>query len=226
LTTTLVQLGYLRRAVGGGGFELGSRGLGVGHAFVHSSPLLGIAMPIMQDVADRLNVSVALAMAEDTQMVYLGYAPGKRIATLRLGVGSFLPMGLTAVGRAYLYSLPPLLREERLQTLKQMSPRQSDAIERGARAAFVDLDSSGTCTCIGEFQRDAVGIATPVRIGRSGVPMALSCGAVGLASKLDVRKVQILPELLALRKQLQDALSELDAGINPALDHDKLNRGR
>ena len=216
LTTTLVQLGFLRRAAGGGGFELGSRGLGVGHAFVQSSPILGIAMPLMQRIADRLNVSVALAMAEGLHMMYLAYAPAKRIATLRLGIGSSLPMGLTAVGRAYLYSLAPLDRESKLARLKLINPRQADAIEHGARHAFEDLDTSHTCTCVGEFQRDAVGIATPLSIGRGAVPMALSCGAVGLAPRLEAAKARIVPELLALSDLVQTALADQDAGVVPA----------
>lgn len=219
LTTTLVQLGFLRRAAGGRGFELGSRGLGMGHAFVQSSPILGIAVPLMQCVADRLNVSVALAMPEDVHMVYLAYAPAKRIATLRLGIGSFLPMGLTAVGRAYLYSLAPAEREQKLHRLKLMNPRQAEAIERGARLAFEDLDSSRTCTCVGEFQRDAVGIATPISIGRNMAPMALSCGAVGLAPRLDAAKQRIVPELLSFRNFLQASLTEQDAGVVPHLAH-------
>lgn len=216
LTTTLVQLGYLRRAASGGGFELGSRGLGVGHTFVQSSPILGVAMPLMQRVADKLNVSVALAMAEDLHMVYLAYTPAKRIATLRLGIGSFLPMGLTAVGRAYLYSLAPVGREQKLQRLKLTSPAQAEAIERGARSAFDDLDKTHTCTCVGEFQRDAVGIATPVFVGRSGTPMSLSCGAVGLAPKLEAAKDRIVPELLSLCHLMQAALAEQECGASPA----------
>ncbi|WP_373375957.1 IclR family transcriptional regulator [Cupriavidus nantongensis] len=216
LTTTLVQLGFLRRAALGVGFELGTRGLGLGHAFLQGSPLHVTAMPLMQRVADRLNVSVALAMAENIHMLYVAYAPGKRIATLRLGVGSFLPMGLTAVGRAYLYSLAPDSRRAMLARLGQADPRHADAIASGARAAFEDLEASQTCTCIGEFQRDAVGIATPAAIGVHGTPMALSCGAVGLASRLGVAKPRIVPELLALRHELEMAVAKLDTGPVPA----------
>jgi hypothetical protein len=97
-----------------------------------------------------------------------------------------------------------------------MNPGQADAIERGARIAFEDLDSSRTCTCVGEFQRDAVGIATPVSIGRNAALMALSCGAVGLAPRLDAAKERIVPELLSLGHLLQSSLAEQDAGVVPA----------
>ena len=51
----------------------------------------------MQELADRLNGSVALAIGDHLEMLYIGYRISHRIATLRLGVGSLLPMGTTSI---------------------------------------------------------------------------------------------------------------------------------
>ena len=105
LTTTLVHTGFLRRAVDGRAFEVGARPLGVGHAFVATSELLREAQPFLQTLADRLGVSVALAIGDGTDMLYIAYRASQRVATLRLGVGSVLPMGTTSIGHAYLWAL-------------------------------------------------------------------------------------------------------------------------
>jgi hypothetical protein len=107
LTSTLLQVGFLRQAPGRRAFELADGALGIGVAFLGTNDLLHAAQPLLQDLADRLDVSVALAVPEGLDMLYVGYGVSRQVATLRLGVGSVLPMGSTSIGRAYLWALPP-----------------------------------------------------------------------------------------------------------------------
>jgi DNA-binding IclR family transcriptional regulator len=100
LTSTLLQLGYLRRGPDGRAFEVAARPLGIGHAFIASSELLHETQPLLQTLADRLAVSVALAIGDGLDMLYVAYRASQRVATLRLGVGSVLPMGTTSIGHA------------------------------------------------------------------------------------------------------------------------------
>lgn len=210
MTSTFVQLGFLRHVPGGRQFELATGPLSIGHAFTEASPLLEKARPFMQDLADRLNVSVALATGNQLEMLYIGYCTGKRIATLRLGVGSLLPMGVTAIGRAYLWQLAPAEQQRQIAALRQAAGSKGDAMEKGIRQGFAEIESTGTCFAVGGYQRDAYGIAAPVCIGVERLPMALSCGAVDVEQHLAAARKRIAPELRKAAGQLEKLLAGVE----------------
>ncbi|MDT4837846.1 HTH-type transcriptional regulator TsaQ1/TsaQ2 [compost metagenome] len=172
LTTTLMVAGFLRHAAGGRQFELGSGSLGIGHAFLESSPLVRLALPFMQALADELNVSVALAIRDQFEMLYVAYCSGKNIATLRLGVGSMLPMESTAIGRAYMWGLPEAEREALFGQMHEHFGAGFQAIHQGILTSFAELDASGTCLVKGGYQRDTYGIGVPIRAGVRETVMA------------------------------------------------------
>ncbi len=200
LTSTLLQLGFLRRATDGRAFEVGARPLGVGHAFVATSELLREAQPFLQALADRLGVSVALAIGDGVDMLYVAYRASQRVATLRLGVGSVLPMGTTSIGHAYLWALPPRQQRSLIAELKRRAGSRAAALDSGIRESFEELDETGTCGVLGGFQRDAYGVALPVFVGRERVLMGLSCG-----------KAEVQPDLATQRKRIAPVLKEAAA---------------
>lgn len=103
LTSTLLQVGFLRQVPGRREFELSAGALGVGHAYLAANELLQAAEPLMQELADRLDLSVSLSIRDGIDMLYLGYPREPQVATLRLGVGSVLSMQTTSIGRACLW---------------------------------------------------------------------------------------------------------------------------
>lgn len=209
LTTTLMQLGYLRHVPEGREFELGTAALRIGHAYCTSSRLAELANPLLQELADRLEVSVALSIRDGLDVLYLGYKASERVATLRMGVGTVLPMGVTAGGHAYLWGMPAAEREALLAELQR---RASDPVrlERIVRSSFADLNESGTCAVFGEYQRDVYAVALPVHVGRKQVLMALSCGRALLHPNLDAERRRIAPVLRKTSVLLERTLAGLD----------------
>lgn len=210
LTSTLLQLGFLRHVAGGREFELAAAPLGIGHAYLASSALLRIANPFLQALADRLNVSVALAVGEGQEMLYLGYRASERVATLRLGVGSVLPMGTTAIGHAYLWGLPPPERRDLLAELKRTAGERATALEQGIRASFAELETTGTCGVLGGYQRDAYGVALPVVVGRQRTVMGLSCGRADVRPDLAAERKRIAPVLKKAALEFEALLADFD----------------
>src|SRR6185369_14717348 len=101
IAATLVALGYLDRAPDGVRFQLGARGLRIGHRYLVHNPVVRAAKPLMQQLADSCDMSVGLAVADQLEMVYLEYCNSSNIATLRLGVGRAVPIELSScVGAA------------------------------------------------------------------------------------------------------------------------------
>lgn len=212
LTSTLIALGYLRRAAGGRQFELSMAPLGIGNAFLETSVLVRLAHPFMQDLADRLNVSVALGTANDLDMLYLGYRISRRISTLRLGIGSLLRMDTTAIGRAYLWGLPAQEREPVVARLLGAAGQEAPALNASLQASFHELRDSGTCFMLGVsgLQRNAYGIAAPVRVGPRGTVMALSCGSVENGGRLEAARMRVSQALREAAPEFERLVASVD----------------
>ncbi len=210
ITSTLVTLGFLARVPGGRQFQLGTRPLSLGRAYLEASPLASAAYPLMQSIADELNVSTALAIGDHLDMLYVAYCKGSNISTLRLGVGSLLPMAVTSVGRAYLWGLTETERTALLARIRTQAGPLGEEKMQGIDRAFQDLDASGFCMSVVEYQRDAFGVAVPVRLGQEGTLMAFSCGAVLQGATRQMLSESIAPRLKEAAQALRKALSAVD----------------
>lgn len=213
LTSTLLQVGFLRLVPGRREFELSVGALGIGHAYLAASESLQTAQPLMQELADRLDVSVALGVRDGVDILYIGYRVSRKVATLRLGVGSVLPMGTTSIGRAYLWGLPPEERRPLIEEHKRRAGLQGEALEQSIRASFAELESQGTCAVMGGFQRNTYGVALPIRAGQEGVLMGLSCGKAGVEMHLQSERERIAPALKETAAQLQALLAGADSRL-------------
>ncbi|KAF1039986.1 MAG: HTH-type transcriptional regulator TsaQ1/TsaQ2 [Burkholderia lata] len=209
LTSTLVHLGFLRRIAGSPHLELASGVFTIGHAFVETNAVTRLAGPVLQRLADRLGVCVALAVPDRLDMLYVAHRTSSRISTLRLGVGSLVPMSTTAIGRAWLWALPDHERARYMMPLLEKAGAQAVEIRNRIERAFDELRSTGVCTSVGEYQRHSYGIALPIRVGRSATPMSLACSAVDVDPDIEAIRRRIAPEL-------RRAALELTAVLNHA----------
>ncbi|MFS1286895.1 IclR family transcriptional regulator [Pseudomonas piscis] len=210
LTTTLMFSGFLQHASGGRQFELSTGALGIGQAFLESSKLVQRAQPFMQALADRFNVSVALAVPDQLEMLYIVYCSSRNIATLRLGVGSMLPMATTAIGRGYLWGLPEQERESAIRLIAQHMGPGFAGVGKALDASFDELADSGCCLVIGGYQRDTYGIGCPIRVGRQGTVMGLNCGAAVVGADFEKVRGTVGKALLEAAPELEHLLQDLE----------------
>lgn len=209
LTTTLIFSGFLRHAAGGRQFELDTGSLGMGHAYLEASPVVRLARPFLQSLADQHNVSVALAIHDELDMLYLAYCSGKNIATLRLGVGSMLPMATTAIGRAYLWGLSDPEREAVFVLMAERFGDEFGAIKKKILVSFAELESTGTCLVKAGYQRDTYGISLPIKVGVDQTVMSLSCGAALIGADFNRARTIIGAALKSAAPQLEHLLKDV-----------------
>jgi DNA-binding IclR family transcriptional regulator len=212
ITSTLVNLGYLSRVSSTGRYQLGTGMLSIGNAFLESSDVRRAARPLMQQLATRHNLSIGLAVPDRLNMIYTIWCRSPKTLTLRLTAGSMLPMARTAVGKAYLWALPPAVRRERLAQIKQQEGARAGPIMNGIHAAFDDLDRNGYCIAIAEFQKNTFGIAVPLVLDDGQTIMSLGGGGAKLEVKEAVLRKIIAPDLIRTAAQVQAAIAE--AGDN------------
>ncbi len=213
ITSTLLALGLLVRVPGTRKFQLGTRPLSIGQAYLDSSPLGRVVSPYMQALADELGVSSALATRAGLQMLYVAYSKSQHISTLRLGVGSLLPLDVTSVGRAYLWAMPECERLDVMEQIRQASGPQADRRISNIGAAFRDLETYGVCMSIVEYQPDAFGVAVPVRLGRSLTLMTLNAGAVHESVNRQYLLDVIGPALKRTAEKIELACKDMDCEL-------------
>lgn len=213
LSATLVTLGYLQRAPDGVRVQIGVRGLRLGQNYLAASPLPALAQPLMQAFADRYNMSVGLAMADQLDMIYVQYCNSSKIATLRLSVGRAVPMALSSIGRAYVWAQAPALRQKLLFGIWKKSGASGAEVVAKIERAFDQLESHGYCLAAGEYQRDTFALAVPLTLGDPAVALALSCSAVGPIPDNAVIHEELAPALKKTGRLIALELGGVDSSL-------------
>src|SRR5690348_8096436 len=106
LTYTLTELGYLVYLPESEKYQLGSAILALGYAALSGLTICETARPRMQRLADAAGGSVALGNRDRLSMIYLQHCRSNSNVTLRMDIGTRVPIAQTAIGRAFLMALP------------------------------------------------------------------------------------------------------------------------
>jgi IclR family pca regulon transcriptional regulator len=120
---TLVANGYAD--FDGKRFQLTSRVLRLGHAYISSVPLPQIAQPIVEDLGHRTDESIALSVLEGHESLTIATSAPRRILGIFTRIGTHLPALLTATGRVLLAGKSDDAIKELLQSahIEQLTPK-------------------------------------------------------------------------------------------------------
>jgi IclR family pca regulon transcriptional regulator len=97
---TLAANGYA--AFDGKRFQLTSRVLRLGHAYISSVPLPQIAQPVVEELGHRTDESIALSVLEGNESLTIASSAPRRIVGIFTRIGTHLPALSTATGRVLL----------------------------------------------------------------------------------------------------------------------------
>lgn len=148
----------------------------LGHALRASLPILRIARPVMQALAEKLGVDVFLASREGMEMMVLEYC-SVRSETAEFSVGSLVPLAQTAVGRAWLWVQKPAIQGEYIERIRAEADASALNAIPGIYRAFQDLAERGYCVSLGEWLQDRHAIAAPLITGGGREVFALAATA-------------------------------------------------
>jgi len=184
LTATLVGLGYLHYDAVLGRYSIGAATVSLGYSALSSNPIIHMARPLMQELADWTGAAVALGTSDGLEMVYLANCRSMSPVTLQLNVGSRVPMARTAMGLAYLADLDEERRGPLVEALKQADVQGREKFAANLELAIQDRAKLGFVTAFGAWHSyiNAVGVTFHPTDGSPTV--ALTCGGI----------VDILPE--------------------------------
>lgn len=207
MLATLVALKYC--AADGRYFSLRPRALGLGLSYLNALPYWGYAQRALEDLRNEINESCALAVLDETDIVYALRLPAQRILSANLGIGSRLPAHIVSLGRVLLAAQPDELREHYLATaeFKATTPRtitNPDVI----RKELERVTAEGYAWIDGELDPAICGIAVPVRDQAGQVVAAISINTIsGTISEAEARS----KFLVALKRTAQDIRTQTTA---------------
>jgi len=200
MLATLVTLKYCE--ADGRYFRLRPRALGLGLSYLNALPFWGYAQRALEDLRNDIGESCALAVLDETDIVYALRLPARRILSANLGIGSRLPAHLVSLGRVLLANLPSEQREQYVANtpLKSVTPRT--IIDPGRLARELRLTQErGYAWVDGELDPAICGIAVPIRDQGGSVVAAISINLIsGTLSEAAAKKRY----LVRLQKTAQD----------------------
>ncbi|WP_454696302.1 IclR family transcriptional regulator [Achromobacter aegrifaciens] len=138
LCHTLQKTGFLTAVPGKDKLQLGIAAIALGGAALAGQEALDVIRPLLQSLADRYQVAVALGRRDGDSIVYLLRCQGNSPLLMNLRVGSRIPLFHSAIGWAYLACCSPEERETLLQEARA-SGKAGDTAEQQAIAEAIAL---------------------------------------------------------------------------------------
>lgn len=163
LTQTLVGVGMLQLDARQRAYRLAPAVLSLAHAMRAGSKVLGVAAPLMRELAERERINVGLAAPDRDEMVYLeSIRFNRRVALRNVVSGQRVPMELTSLGQAYLAVASEARRKALLRAFRKRRGKQWPMLEAQIRDAIASVHQRGYCSAA--WQPEVVAISSPLRV--------------------------------------------------------------
>jgi IclR family acetate operon transcriptional repressor len=202
IVTTLVSYGYLERAENGQRYRLGMRLANLGFLVMRRMDLRREAMPIMTELASRLDETCDLSVYNRGEVYFIEVVQGSRALTVAAAVGRSLPIHATASGKVILAFVPDAESEAALD--EPMVAHTHRTITRPAelRRQLEVVREQGFAVDDEELELGVRAVSAPVRDREGNVIGALSVTCP--TSRLPLNRVPSVGDEI---RQAADAIS-------------------
>lgn len=173
---TLTEMGYLVHAADREKYRLGPRVLGLARAFGAGTKLADVAVTPMQALADATRGTVALGQADGDEMVYLVLRRSVSRIMLRQDVGSRIPIATTAMGHAWLHTLPEPQRGAAIERLLARAGDRRVQLADSLARTGQEMQAQGFCVMAGQWEAEINGAATAFLLDDGCSVLALNIG--------------------------------------------------
>ena len=202
ITYTLAKCGFLTFNRRLRMYELGGESFAIGRAALANLDVRRLAKPFMRELADSSGFNVGLGTRDRHSMIYTDACEGASLIGLRLFAGSRIPIGTSAMGRAYLSGLGEV---ELAVLLDELKPRYENwgSIRASIDQAREEVAKHGFCVSLGEWQSDIHGVAAPIRTPERDKVFAINLGGPSYALSHDAVWNSHGPAIADLARQVE-----------------------
>lgn len=206
LTQTLTSLGYLRYVPRFEKYALGAGVLALGYHRLAASGMREAARPHMQALANTADCAIAMGVPDRLTMIYVEVCHGAGPMILRLGVGSRVPIALTAMGRAYVAVLPDRERDVALRRLRDADPDGWEDTRRALDEAQRQYRSLGFCLALGAWHHGISSAGVAVAMDGGSQILAFNCGGASHRLTRPVLERHLGPALAEMAERIRREL--------------------
>ncbi|MEQ8899003.1 MAG: IclR family transcriptional regulator [Roseovarius sp.] len=208
LSRTLVKLGYLRQSGMQGKYHLDDNVTDLGNAYLRSLTLTRVAEPLMMDFAQKHQTSVAIGVGHGHQMIYVCYCAGQETATMRLSVGTLVPLHQSAIGVAYLSALT---RDQQAAHLKAVAHHYPECDLANLPGQIAHTREVGYSVSFGAWRPEIYAAGAPLWLDRGRSVAAINCGARQRNQSRDHYIETLGPELMILSSDISSGMDQIGA---------------
>ncbi|MBI3711189.1 MAG: IclR family transcriptional regulator [Proteobacteria bacterium] len=206
LTYTLTELGYLDYSDRLERYRLAPGVIALGYSMLFSLGIRKIARPFMEELAEQANATVSLGRRHRLSAVYIEHAPPTRPLMLPLDIGSWIPIGTTAMGRALLAAMSESERETVLRHLAKEDPARWPQLRRGIERAIEHYRVHGFTMSLGDWQSVVHAVGVPIMSPDGSGLFAFNCGGPSFQLPRDRLMRELGPRLVILARNVEAAL--------------------
>ncbi|MGB3290023.1 MAG: IclR family transcriptional regulator [Burkholderiaceae bacterium] len=203
LTHTLRKLGYLDYSEAMGKYMLASGVLSLGYSMLANLDVRNLARHAMQELAEYSRVSVAIGVRDRLGMIYVETCRSSARVTLRLDVGSRIPIATTSMGKALICGMPDDERDAVLDDIRKADKENWPRIKKDLEKAQRDYETLGFCIALGEWQPEIRAVGVPLIGVRGEKQMAFNCGGPAYLLPHDKLETDLGPRLAALVRNVE-----------------------
>jgi len=204
ILATLSELGCVNYIEHLEAYKLGGAVIAMGHVASANFDLLQVARPLMTKLAEEIGLAVGIGMLEKDRMVYMDACQGTARVALQMRVGSRLPLFPTAMGRAILATMSSEQRARLMEKYGSQDPEERKYHERAIERAAAELDKSGFCSVVGEWDPDINGLAAPLITGEGN--FVLDCGGPAYLLPPNRMYEEIGPQLAKIATKIRERI--------------------
>jgi DNA-binding IclR family transcriptional regulator len=203
LTYTLTRLGYLGYSSSRGKYRLAAGVLALGHSMLANLGVHKLARAAMQELAEYSRTSVSIGVRDRLSMVYVENCRSSSRVTLRLDIGSRIPLATTSMGKAMLCGLPQDERDRLLDEIRSADKQNWPRIRQEMEQALRDYHERGFCMAMGEWQQEIRAVGVPmIGVGKEK-EMAFNCGGPAYLLPRDKLENDLGPRLVELVRKME-----------------------
>jgi DNA-binding IclR family transcriptional regulator len=206
LTYTLTKLGYLTPVPRFEKYQLAPAAMALGYAALANLGVLHLSEPYREEVMRATGGAVAVGGRDRHSMIYFGQSRNGQTLGVQLDVGARIPIATTAMGRAYIWALPPEERAALLRELREHYGSRWPKMREGVERSGEFIAKYGFAISAGDWQDDVAAAGVALKLNDGTGPYAFNCGAPAFRFTEGRLRNDIGPRLVAMVRNIEAAL--------------------
>jgi DNA-binding IclR family transcriptional regulator len=180
--------------------------MALGYAALANLGVRHLSEPYREELMRETGGAVAVGGRDRHSMIYFGQSRNGLTLGVQLDVGSRVPIATSAMGRAFIWSLPDDERAVLLRELRDHYGSRWARMREGIERSGETVAKYGFAISAGEWQNDVHAVGVALKLNDGTGPYAFNCGAPAFRFTEERLMTDIGPRLVAMVRKIEAAL--------------------